>query len=57
MSRTRKAVLWLVVIVVAVVVLFAWVFPWVEARTQDPAIGIASDRSSSVEAQRARTAR
>jgi hypothetical protein len=57
MSRTRRTVLWLVVIAVAVVILFTWVFPWVEARTQDPAIGTASERLLAVEAQRARTAR
>lgn len=37
-----KAALWTVMIVVAVVVLFTWVFPWVESMQQDPTIGALS---------------
>jgi lipopolysaccharide export LptBFGC system permease protein LptF len=34
-----KAVLLTLVIAVTIVVLFTWVFPWVEQQTQDPTIG------------------
>ena len=37
--RWRKALLLTVLIAVAVVVLFTWVFPWVEETTQVPTIG------------------
>ncbi len=38
-SRWGKAVLLTLLIVVGIVVLFTWVFPWVEELTQDPTIG------------------
>jgi lipopolysaccharide export LptBFGC system permease protein LptF len=41
--RSLKALLWVAVIAVAIVVLFTWVFPWVEERTQDPTIGAGSE--------------
>ncbi|MFO7777601.1 MAG: hypothetical protein R6V28_04535 [Nitriliruptoraceae bacterium] len=37
--RWLKAVLLALAIVVGIVVLFTWVFPWVEELTQDPTIG------------------
>lgn len=37
--RWVRVILLLVVIAVSVVVLFTWVFPWVEELTQDPTIG------------------
>ena len=37
--RWIRALVLLVVIAVSVVVLFTWVFPWVEELTQDPTIG------------------
>ena len=39
MPRWLKALLITVGIIVGVVVLFLWVFPWVEARTQNPTMG------------------
>lgn len=39
MPRWLKASLIVVGSIVGVVVLFLWVFPWIEARTQDPTIG------------------
>lgn len=38
-SRWLKVVLLTLLIAVSVVVLFTWVFPWVEELTQDPTIG------------------
>jgi hypothetical protein len=38
--RWLKAVLLLVLVAVGVVVLFTWVFPWVEERLQDPTMGV-----------------
>ena len=38
--RWLKALLLTVLIAVAVIVLFTWVFPWVEEMTQDPTIGV-----------------
>lgn len=38
-SRWLKAVLLTALIAIAIVVLFTWVFPWVEEQTQDPTIG------------------
>lgn len=40
MSKLIKALLWLVIIALAIVVLFTWVFPWVEEQTQNPTIGV-----------------
>jgi len=37
--RWVRVLVLLVVIAVSVVVLFTWVFPWVEELTQDPTIG------------------
>ncbi|MFO7960557.1 MAG: hypothetical protein R6U94_06395 [Nitriliruptoraceae bacterium] len=37
--RWLKAVLLTLLIAVGIVVLFTWVFPWVEELTQDPTIG------------------
>lgn len=37
-----KAALWTVMVAAAVVVLFTWVFPWVESMQQDPTIGALS---------------
>ncbi len=37
--RWIRVLVLLVVIAVSVVVLFTWVFPWVEELTQDPTIG------------------
>jgi lipopolysaccharide export LptBFGC system permease protein LptF len=34
-----KVLLWVIAIAIAVVVLFTWVFPWVEAQQQDPTMG------------------
>jgi polyferredoxin len=39
--RWLKAVIWVIVIAVAVVVLFQWVFPWVESLQQDPTLDAA----------------
>lgn len=39
MSRPVRIVLWVVVIAIAVVVLFTYVFPWVETWQQDPTFG------------------
>lgn len=33
-----KLVLWALVIAICVVVLFTWVFPWIESLQQDPTI-------------------
>lgn len=41
-----KAIVWLVVVAVAVVVLFTWVFPWVESIQQDPTLGVAAGHVS-----------
>ncbi|MCC5949200.1 MAG: hypothetical protein JJT89_12160 [Nitriliruptoraceae bacterium] len=38
-QRLVRAVALLVLIAIAIVVLFLWVFPWVEERTQDPTLG------------------
>jgi len=38
--RWLKVVLLTLLIAVGVVVLFTWVFPWVEESTQDPTIGV-----------------
>jgi hypothetical protein len=40
MSRPLRIVLWAVVIAVAVVILFTYVFPWVESWQQDPTFGL-----------------
>jgi polyferredoxin len=37
--RWVRVLVLLVVIAVSVLVLFTWVFPWVEELTQDPTIG------------------
>lgn len=39
MPKVVKWLLWAIVIAVAVVVLFTWVFPWVESMQQDPTLG------------------
>lgn len=39
MPKAVKVLVWIVAIAVAVVVLFLWVFPWVESLQQDPTIG------------------
>jgi hypothetical protein len=39
LPRWLRAILLLVLIAVGVVVLFLWVFPWVEERMQDPTMG------------------
>jgi bacteriorhodopsin len=41
--RVTKWLLWAVVIAAAVVVLFLWVFPWVESLQQDPTMGTDAD--------------
>ncbi len=41
MSKVVKALVWLVVIAVAVVLLFTVVFPWVESMQQDPTLDAA----------------
>lgn len=46
MSRPVRIVLWLLLIAVAVVVLFTWVFPWVETWQQDPTLGAVTVRVS-----------
>ncbi len=40
LPRWGKAILLLVVIAVSIVILFTWVFPWVEEMTQDPTMGV-----------------
>jgi hypothetical protein len=35
-----KIALWVIVIAAAIVVLFGWVFPWVESLQQDPTMGL-----------------
>lgn len=35
-----RVLLWVVLIAVAIVVLFTWVFPWVESIQQDPTLGM-----------------
>lgn len=35
-----KALLWVVLVAVAIVVLFTWVFPWVESLQQNPTLGV-----------------
>jgi len=40
MGRVTKILMWVVLIAAAVVVLFTWVFPWVERMQQDPTMGI-----------------
>ncbi|MEX2550441.1 MAG: hypothetical protein WD638_09455 [Nitriliruptoraceae bacterium] len=40
--RWAKPVLLTLVIAVAIVVLFTWVFPWVESMQQDPTLGAAA---------------
>jgi hypothetical protein len=47
-----KALLWIVAIALAIVVLFTWVFPWVEERTQDPTIGLGPAPIEQVQAVR-----
>lgn len=42
MPKVVKWLLWAIVIAVAVVVLFTWVFPWVESMQQDPTLGLAA---------------
>jgi len=39
LPRWARTVLLLVVVAVAVVVLFEWVFPWVESTYYDPSVG------------------
>jgi hypothetical protein len=56
-TRAGRIVLWVVVVAVAVVVLFTWVFPWVESRTQDPAIGMPDPGDVVTAAQVARVPR
>ena len=41
MSRGVRSIVIVVLIAVAIVVLFNWVFPWVERQQQDPTIGTA----------------
>ena len=41
MSRSIRVALVVLLAAVAVVVLFTWVFPWVERQQQDPTIGTA----------------
>jgi flagellar basal body-associated protein FliL len=38
--RWVRVLVLLVIIAVSVVVLFTWVFPWVEELTQDPTLGV-----------------
>ncbi len=38
--RWLRVLVLLVVIAISVVVLFTWVFPWVEEMTQDPTLGV-----------------
>lgn len=40
MPKLVKALVWIVVIAVSVVVLFTTVFPWVEEQQQDPTLGL-----------------
>lgn len=40
MPAIVKGLIWAVVIVAAVIVLFLWVFPWVESLQQDPTMAI-----------------
>ena len=40
MSRGVRTVVIVVLIAIAIVVLFNWVFPWVERLQQDPTIGV-----------------
>jgi hypothetical protein len=37
-----KLLLWVVLLALAIVALFTWVFPWVESWQQDPSIGTAA---------------
>ena len=39
MPMLIKVLIWTLVIGVSVVVLFTWVFPWVESLQQDPTLG------------------
>ena len=39
MPTAVKVLLWTLVIAVAIVILFGWVFPWVESMQQDPTLG------------------
>lgn len=39
LPRWARTVLLLVVVALAVVVLFEWVFPWVESTYYDPSVG------------------
>ena len=39
LPKAVKVLLWTVVIALAIVVLFGWVFPWVESMQQDPTLG------------------
>ena len=48
MSMVIKVLIWTLVIGVSVVVLFTWVFPWVESLQQDPTLGAATLRSDSL---------
>lgn len=40
MPTAVKVLLWTLVIAVAIVILFGWVFPWVESMQQDPTLGV-----------------
>ena len=40
MSRRSRLVLVALLVALAVVVLFTWVFPWVERQQQDPTVGV-----------------
>lgn len=42
MPKVVTWLLWAVAIAAAVVVLFLWVFPWVESLQQDPTMGLAA---------------
>ena len=46
MSRSARTVLVVVLVAAAIVVLFNWVFPWVERQQQDPTVAAQSVRSA-----------
>ena len=40
MTRSARSLLVVLLVAVVIVVLFNWVFPWVEQQQQDPTIGV-----------------
>ena len=50
--RWLRAVLLTVLIAISIVVLFTWVFPWVEERSQDPTLGRGTDAVGAAQLER-----